>query len=132
MATVKCISCSELRREELRFKGKPMVVYNCARYFPYACALSGLFRPASRIVEAVKDCPELVDLNCVVAGCLNLDLTTYGKDKMVFICKDHDRAWGKWLDEHPKKRDYIAPLGSTRRSNWVEVFREFVESQRGK
>lgn len=137
--TIKCVGCWDLLREELNLLGgvgsprgtKHLVVYNCPCYFPYACALSGLFRPTSQIVEAVKDCTEKLDLNCIIRGCLDLNLTTFGKDKIVFICKEHEHAWWKWLDDHPgRDRSYFAPRGRGIQARWVEVFREFIEDMR--
>lgn len=124
---IKCIGCYDLLREELHLKGKPMVVYNCPRFFPYACALSGLVRPGKGIIEAVKLCPEIPDAHCIL--CLKTDVTHYGHD-IVPICRDHDRAWGKWLNEHPERSAYLSPKGRLKQSNWVEVFREFIEEMR--
>lgn len=124
---IKCIGCIDLLREELDIGGKHLVVYNCPRFFPYACALSGLIRPGSGITEAVKDCPEQLGAHCIL--CTNTDLVFYGLQD-VFICKEHDRAWGKWLSEHPLRREHIAPRGRARQANWIEVFREFIEDMR--
>ena len=124
---IKCIGCNDLLREELDIGGKHLVVYNCPRFFPYACALSGLLRPVSGITEAVKDCPEQLGAHCIL--CSKTELVTYGLQD-VFICKEHDRAWFKWLEEHPERRAYLAPRGRSRQSNWIEVFREFIEDMR--
>jgi len=124
---IKCIGCYDLLREELELEGRPLVVYNCPRFFPYACALSGLLRPGSGIIEAVRDCNEDPLSHCVL--CSNTKITHYGQD-IVSICKEHDAAWGKWLDEHPERRAHLAPRGRSVKANWVEVFREFIEDMR--
>lgn len=124
---IKCVSCIDLIRKELVIGGKHLKVYNCPRYFPYSCALSGLLRPGSGITEAVKDCPEQLGFHCIL--CIKTDLITYG-NQFVFICKEHDQAWAEWLLEHPERRSYLAPKGRSRQSNWVEVFREFIEDMR--
>jgi len=124
---IKCVGCYDLLREELDIGGKLLVVYNCPRFFPYACALSGLIRPGSGIVEAVRDCNEDPLSHCVL--CSNTKITHYGQD-IVSICSKHDLAWGKWLEEHPERRAYLAPKGRSRQSNWIEVFREFIEDMR--
>jgi len=124
---IKCIGCFELLREELTVEGRPLVVYNCLRFFPYACALSGLLRPGLGVQRAVEDCPEDPLSHCAV--CSNTNITHYGQD-IVSICSKHDKAWGKWLDEHPERRAHIGPRGRSVKSNWVEVFREFVEDIR--
>ncbi|MBA7597907.1 hypothetical protein ES703_04915 [subsurface metagenome] len=126
---IKCISCLELLQEELTVEGRPLVVYNCPRYFPYAAALSGILRPGSGIVEAIKDCPDDPLSHCVI--CSNTEISHYGQD-IVSICRKHDNAWGKWLDEHPERRAHLAPRGRSIKANWVEVFREFVEDIRSK
>jgi len=124
---IKCIGCSELLREEIDFDDKHLVVYNCPRYFPYSAVISGLIRPGSGIVEAVRDCNEDPLSHCVL--CSNTKIIHYGQD-IVSICSKHDLAWGKWLDEHPERRAYLAPKGRVRQSNWIEVFREFIEGMR--
>jgi len=124
---IKCIGCYNLLREELELGGKHLVVYNCPRFFPYACALSGLIRPGKGIIEAVRDCPERIDKHCIL--CAKTDVSRYGEE-MVFICIDHGFAWGEWLREHPERFAYIAPKGRLRLSNWIEVFREFIEDMR--
>ena len=124
---IKCIGCYDLLKEELEVGGKPLVVYNCRRFFPYACALSGLLRPSSGIMEAVKDCTNDPLSHCAV--CSNTKITHYGQD-LVSICHEHDAAWGKWLDEHLERRAYLAPKGRLRKANWIEVFREFAEDIR--
>lgn len=127
---IKCIGCSELLREEIDFDDKHLVVYNCPRFFPYACALSGLFRPGDGITEAVKDCPEQLGAHCIL--CTKTGVISYGEPRIVYACKEHDQAWGEWLKEHPDRSAYIAPKGRLRRANWVEVFREFIEDTRKK
>jgi len=57
-------------------------------------------------------------------------LKEYGYEPLVYICREHDKAWGTWLDKHPGKRDHIAPRGRSVRANWIEVFREFIEDMR--
>ena len=127
MTTIKCVGCYDLLREELDFDGKKLVVYNCPRFFPYAAALSGLLRPGSGIIEAVRDCNEDPLSHCVL--CSNTKIMHYGQED-VSICKEHDAAWGKWLDEHLERRAHLAPRGRSVKANWVEVFREFVEDNR--
>jgi len=124
---IKCIGCLDLHREELELEGKPLVVYNCPRYFPYSTVISGLLWPGKGIVEAVRECPDDPLSHCAV--CSNTKITHYGQD-IVSICKEHDAAWGKWLYEHPERSAYLAPYGRTRKGNWVEVFREFIEDMR--
>jgi len=126
---IKCISCLELLQEELTVEGRPLVVYNCPRYFPYAAALSGILRPGSGIVEAIKDCPDDPLSHCVI--CSNTEISHYGQD-IVSACKEHYDAWSAWLDEHPERRAHLAPRGRSIKANWVEVFREFVEDIRSK
>ena len=124
---IKCIGCYELRRRQLNMSHGVDIVYECQRYFPYMTTIGGLLRPASGTLEAVKDCPEDPLSHCAV--CSNTKITHYGQD-IVSICKEHDAAWGKWLDEHPERRAYLAPKGRHRKANWIEVFREFVEDIR--
>ena len=126
MATIKCVGCYNLVREELDIGGGKLVVYNCHR-FPYMCALSALFRPGQGILKAVNDCPDDPLSHCAV--CSSTKITHYGQD-IVSICKEHDAAWGKWLDEHPERRAHLAPRGGPVKANWVEVFREFIENMR--
>ena len=123
---IKCIGCYELHREELTLEGEPLVVYSCDR-FPYACALSGLLRPGTGILEAVKMCPEDPLSHCIV--CSNTKIIHGGED-IVSICSEHYKAWGKWLDENPERRAHLAPRGRSVKANWVEAFREFVEDMR--
>lgn len=125
---IKCVGCAELLREELDLNGKHLVVYNCPSYFPYACALSGLLRPGSGITEAVKDCPEHLGEHCIL--CAKTELISYGEPNIVFICRDHDQDWGNWLASHTERRAYLAPKGRLKTSNWIEVFREFIEDIR--
>ena len=126
---IKCIGCYDLVREELTLEGKPLVVYNCS-LFPYACALSGLLYPGKGILEAVAKCPERIDTHCIL--CLQRpNHFPYGNG-MVFICKEHDRAWTKWLDEHPDRRAYLSPRNRLNKRNWIEVFREFIDGFREK
>lgn len=137
---IKCIGCYDLLREEMtvsdmafkryRKQGNTLVVYNCPRFFPYAAAISGLLRPGSGIVEAVKDCPQRIDEHCIL--CPKPPVTTYGEPPIVHTCKEHYAAWGNWLEEHPERRAYLAPKGRMRHANWVEVFREFIEDMRVK
>ncbi|KKN06948.1 hypothetical protein LCGC14_1072030 [marine sediment metagenome] len=127
MATIKCVGCYDLLREELDVGGKKLVVYNCPRFFPYACAISGLLRPSTGILKAAEICPEDPLSHCAV--CSDTKISHYGQD-IVSICSEHDDAWGKFLDEHPERRAYLAPRGRSVKANWVEVFREFVEDSR--
>ncbi len=127
MSNIKCIGCYDLLREELDLTGKKLVVYNCPRFFPYAAALSGLVQPGSGIIEAVRDCNEDPLSHCVL--CSNTKVLFYDQD-IVSICKEHDAAWRKWLDEHPDRRAHLAPRGRNVKANWVEVFREFIEDKR--
>jgi len=124
---IKCIGCYYLLREELTLGGRPLVVYDCPLFFPYTCALSGLLRPGSVIVKAVETCPEEPLSHCVI--CSNKEITHYGQD-IVSVCKEHDTAWTKWLNEHPERRAHMSPRGRVVKANWVEVFREFVEDIR--
>jgi hypothetical protein len=130
MASIKCIGCYELLREKITLGGKDLTVYNCHRFFPYACALSGLLRPGSGIVEAAKDCPQRIEEHCIL--CQKPPTSSYGDPPIVYTCKEHDAAWGKWLEEHPERRAYLAPMGRARKANWVVVFREFIEDMRVK
>lgn len=124
---LKCIGCRELLREELKFHFRPAVVYNCPQYFPYPCALSGLLKPGKGIVAAVEDCSEQMGFHCIL--CSRIEVHPYGTG-VVYVCEEHDKAWGKWLDDHPEKRKYICPGHRVVRAHWVETFREFVEDQR--
>ena len=124
---IKCIGCYELLREELELKGKPMVVYNCPRFFPYWCVIRGLLRPGKGIIEAVNDCPENPHDHCIL--CSKTELVRMG-DRIVPICLDHFQAWGEWLDQHPEKRSRFSPRGRLITANWIEVFREFIEDMR--
>jgi len=89
--------------------------------------LSGLLRPGSGIIEAVKRCPEDPLSHCAV--CSNTKIIHCGED-IVSICSEHYKAWSKWLDEHPERRAYFKPRSRVIKANWVEVFREFVEYMR--
>lgn len=129
MAKIKCIGCYALLREELTLKGRPLVVYDCPLFFPYACALSGLLQPGSGIVEAVKDCLEHPEEHCIL--CSKTEVTHYG-DLPLAACHEHHKAWSKWLDEHPEREAYLKPMGRLRKANWIEVFREFIEDMRVK
>lgn len=129
MANIKCIGCMDLLREELKLEGRTLVVYNCPRYFPYACALSGLLQPGSGIVEAVKDCNENPEGHCIL--CSKIEVTHYGTLPLA-TCKEHFDAWSKWLDKHPEREAYLKPKGRVRKANWIEVFREFIEDIRVK
>lgn len=126
---IKCIGCYDLLREEVTLEGRPLIVYNCPHFFPYACALSGLLRPGRGIIEAVERCPEDPLSHCVV--CSNTEILYYGQE-IASVCSKHDKAWQKWLDEHPERRAYFKPRRRVIKANWVEVFREFVEDMREK
>jgi hypothetical protein len=117
----------ELHQEKVVVGGKPMVVYECPGVFPYACALSGLFRASSEIVEVVEECPRKINAHCIL--CESTDLVTFGKD-WVYICAKHDWEWGEWLDDHPDTQERMFPKGRLKRDGWVEAFREFIESKR--
>jgi len=123
----KCIGCYDLLREEVELGGRYLIVYNCP-HFPYACALSGLLRPGSGIIEAMNDCPERIEDHCIL--CPKTDLISLGEPPIVFICTEHYHAWSKWLDEHPERQAYLSPKGRARKANWIEVFREFIEDMR--
>jgi len=129
MAKIKCIGCFDLLREEIVRKGVKLVVYTCPRYFPYACALSGLLQPGSGIVEAVKDCPEHPEGHCIL--CSKTEVTHYG-DLPIATCEKHFEAWSKWLNEHPELEKFLHPRGRVITANWIEVFREFIEDMRAK
>jgi len=123
---IKCIGCYELRRRQLNMTHGVDIVYDCER-LPYMTTIGGLLRPASGTMKAAEECPEDPLSHCVL--CSNTKITHYGQD-IVSICKEHDKAWGKWLDEHPQRRAYLAPRGRSVKANWIEVFREFVEDIR--
>jgi hypothetical protein len=127
VSMLKCIGCMDLLREEVPVGGKTLVVYNCPSFFPYACALSGLFRPTSNITKAIEECPKQTDTHCIL--CENTDLMRFGRG-IVYVCEKHVWEWSKWLDDHLGKREHIAPKGRLKQANWVEVFREFIESKR--
>lgn len=124
---IKCIGCYDLLREELIVGGQPLVVYNCPRFFPYACALSGLLRPGLGVQRAVEDCPEDPERHCIL--CRKSEVTHYGNLPLV-TCNKHYKAWSKWLDEHPERREHIRPRNRIIKANWIEVFREFIEDMR--
>lgn len=122
---IKCIGCLDLIREELEMPGK-VVVYTCRR-FPFSAEISGLLRPGKGILKAVDDCPRHPETHCIL--CAQVDVLHYGDD-IVAICKEHDRAWTKWLDALPGRRAYLSPKGRMNRACWIEVFREFIEDMR--
>ena len=137
---IKCIGCFNLTREVVaisgmglkvyRTDGNTLVLYYCSEgRFPYQTVVSGLIRPGMGISKAAIDCPEDPLSHCIL--CSETNISHYGQD-IVSICREHDRAWGKWLDEHPEKREHIAPRGRSVKANWVEVFREFIEDMRQK
>ena len=88
------------------------------------------FKTLSGILKAVEGCPEDPLGHCVL--CSNTKILHYGGQDIVSICVDHDKAWGKWLDEHPQWRAHLAPRGRSVKANWVELFREFIEDMRQK
>ncbi|GAI92659.1 unnamed protein product, partial [marine sediment metagenome] len=92
------------------------------------CALGGLLRPGIGILEAARLCPEDPLSHCVI--CSETKITHYGQDIRVSICKEHNRAWSKWLDEHLERKVHLSPRGRSVKANWIEVFREFVEDMR--
>jgi hypothetical protein len=124
---LKCICCRNLRREVIPVKGRSLVVYNCPPHFPYQAVLRGLLHPGKGIEEAADGCSDFDQKHCIVCGS-DSGFVRYGIQ--VCICGKCDKAWGKWLDEHPGKREYIAPHGRARRDSWIEVFREFIEGAR--
>jgi hypothetical protein len=128
MSLIKCIGCYDLHREERLMTGKRLIVYTCPR-FPYDCVIGGLLRPGQGTLKAVTDCPQRIDEHCILCG--NTKFSSYGQ-LIVFICGEHDKAWGQWLKEHPERDDYLTPKGRLRQANWVEVFREFIEDMRVK
>jgi hypothetical protein len=126
---LKCVGCYSLMRGELDWVNHNRVVfYSCRQYFPYACAFSGLQRPASGIREAVKDCPEDLARYCLF--CRQPSITGIGPNGQIHLCEKHYDAWSKYLDAHPEQEARISPGGRLRSQAWVEVFREFLESQR--
>lgn len=131
--TIKCIGCLDLIQEELEMPGK-VVVYTCRR-FPFSAAISGLTRPGKGILEAVRTCPKRPREGCVICRTAEKQLVYLGgsdsEDCIAAICIDHYRAWSDWLEKHPERRDYLAPKGRSRKTNWIEVFREFIEDMRG-
>jgi hypothetical protein len=135
MSVLKCIGCYELCRKETREMTpgevpRPLLItYDCVR-FPYACALAGLLRPTKGITLVAENCPRRIDEHCIL--CSEKPVTTYGDPALVYVCKVHDEAWKKWLENHPERRDSLAPKGRLNRTSWVEVFREFIEDMRKK
>jgi len=138
--TDKCIGCYQLRREvidisAMSLKGYrtdtgKLVVYDCLDgRFPYRAVISGLLKPSVKVNIAAHNCPKTIEGHCII--CEETErLKHYGYEPLVYICSKHDKAWGTWLDEHPGKRDHIAPRGRSIRANWIEIFREFVEDIR--
>lgn len=129
MSWVQCIACVDLKREVKKVEGTDLVVYHCGwGKFPYMCALSGLEKPSEGIARAADGCELFDRQRCVVCGGKE-GLTMTGKGR-INICRVHDRAWGKWLDSHPEKRDYLS--GKTRLifSGWLAVFLEFAAEQK--
>ncbi len=130
MTVIKCIGCFKLRRGETTAGEKPrlrLITYDCFR-FPHACALRGLIRPTKDITRTAEDCPQRIAVHCIL--CNERPVTTYGDPPLAYACKAHDEAWGKWLEDHPKRRDSLAPKGRMNSMSWVEVFREFIEDMR--
>lgn len=126
---IKCIGCLKLVREEMtRANLGREVYYNCPDIFPYMTSIGGLLHPGKGLEEAVrKDCSEQIGEHCILC---DKPGKPYGRE-IVFMCQDHDRAWGKWLDEHPDRRAYLSPGGHrVKQANWIEVFREFIEEAR--
>jgi len=124
---IKCIACIELKRRELKINGEAAILYDCP-HLPYMTSIGGLMRPGSGTIKGAEACPENPRSHCAI--CSETKIQHYGHG-IVSICPEHDKAWGQWLDEHPEKREHIAPRGRAIRANWVEVFREFVEYKRG-
>jgi len=121
---IKCIGCYDLLQEDVAVSKGILIAYICPRYFPYAAALSGLLRPGSGIIEAARDCPEDPLSHCAV--CPDTEITHYGQG-IISICREHEKAWGYWLDIHQDRKAHLAPRGRSVKANWIEVFREFVE-----
>lgn len=127
---LKCVACPNLERQTVQVKGRDLVVFDCGEVrFPYKAALSGLLRPSPGIAQAAENCqvPRLLPGRCVV--CKKEGEVRFGRD-FGTLCKEHDRAWRAWLDEHQGKRDYFAPRGRVIHARWIEVFWEFVASAR--
>ena len=125
---VKCVGCYHLTRQEIKLSGKDLIVYDCEFLFPYACTLGGLIRPGKGTSKAAEHCGIRLDVECIVCG-QKPDMQ-YGYPPFVWICEKHDQAWGKWLDEHPERRKHLKPRARVIKRNWIEVFREFIESTR--
>ncbi len=124
---IKCIGCYDLLREEVELKGKPLIVYNCPRFFPYAAVIGGLLRPGKGILQAEQECPKQPGQHCLF--CERTDVIHYGALTLA-TCQDHYNAWSAWLDKHPERRNYFHPKGRVITANWIEVFREFIEGMR--
>ena len=127
MAYIKCIGCYQLRRSEVQLKPGPGVVFDCPDHFPYLTFISGLLRPGKGILQAAEACPEQPGQHCIL--CEKTEVTHYGVLALA-TCTEHYRAWSKWLDNHPERRNYLKPKGRMRSANWIEVFREFIEDMR--
>lgn len=131
---IKCIGCYKLQREVINWakphRNVPTVVYGCVDCrLPYYAALSGLLRPSIEIREAAEKCPEQPLSRCVLCSQMT-DLIHYGHLPDACACEEHNKAWSKWLDDHPDRLAHLAPKGRVRRANWIKVFREFVEDMR--
>jgi len=132
MSQLKCIGCYDLHRKEITAGEKPrlrLIVYTCPR-LPYDCVIGGIMRPGQGTLKAVTDCPQRIDEHCIL--CSKPPVSTYGEPPMVYVCKDHDAAWGKWLNGNPERRAYFAPRHRGIKARWIEVFREFIEGMRVK
>jgi len=124
MMTIKCIGCYELLRDEMVTSQGTQVVYNCPEFFPYWTAVSGLIRPRKGITRAVDKCPKVLGKTCLFCG---EPTESWLGFEMLATCLKHYEEWSRWLDEHPDRRSYLAPLRRVRQDHWIEVFREFVE-----
>ncbi len=131
---LKCAGCLYLIREAQdpeKINPKfPLVIYGCEEErLPYWTSINGLMRPGKGNQRAADNCSKNVTCGCVVCGA-HEKLLSYGKDDFVYICPNHDKAWGKWLDDHPGKREYIHPRKTIITSHWIEVFWKFVAEAR--
>jgi hypothetical protein len=127
MAMIKCVGCYGLVRKVVHLRDNDLVVYRCPGFFPFDCALSGLLRPVKDIIQAAKNCPKRSGEQCIL--CEEKGTQIFGVE-CVFMCNKDDRAWSKWLTEHPGKREYICPGKRIKTDRWIEVFREFIEDIR--
>jgi hypothetical protein len=144
MPSIKCTGCIELRRgvfdtkaidlKRYRTESGKYILYICSKgYFPYQTTIGGLLRPGRALKEALAACPERPRGSCVI--CHKTEKLTHlgGIEEetcTAAVCSEHYKAWSTWLDEHPEKRQHIAPKGRPRHAEWVDVFREFIDDKR--